>query len=114
MFGAFQIITNIVKEVNRNIKTERTRKARVRYLGHTLGAAPVAAGHVLEGRDQAEGVVAVVAAVTQQEALLLVATATHQAQVQVDLNRTHKHTHTHTKVWVKRNGNQNTNISSAS
>lgn len=61
----------------------------VQYLRHTLGAAPVSFGHVLQWRDQAEGVVAVVTAVTQQETVLLVTSPTRHAHVQVDL-----HTHT--------------------
>lgn len=46
-------------------------------LSQTLGASPVPFGNIVEGRDQAEGVVAVIAAVAQQEAILVAATATH-------------------------------------
>lgn len=55
------------------------------YLSNTLRAAPVPLGHILQGWDQAEGVVAVITTVTQQESVLLVASSTHQAEVQVDL-----------------------------
>ena len=68
------------------------------YLSNTLGAAPVSLGHVLQRRDQAEGVVAVVTAVTQQETVLLIAPSTHQAEVEVDLgdqrHKTHRGGHT--------------------
>lgn len=66
--------------------TDGTGRARTSsYLGDALGAAPVASGHILQGRDQTEGVVAVVAAIAQQQAVLLVAPAAHQAEVEVDL-----------------------------
>ena len=53
----------------------------VAHLNQALGASPVSLGNVMEGRDQTEGVVAVVAAVTQQQAVLGGPTATHQTHV---------------------------------
>ena len=55
------------------------------YLSQTLGAPPVSLGDVVERWDQTEGVVAVVTAVAQQEAVLCRATATHQTHVLVHL-----------------------------
>lgn len=67
------------------LATKGRRNEPSSYLSDALGAAPVAPGHILQGRDQAEGVVAVVAAVAQQQAVLLIAPAAHQAEVEVNL-----------------------------
>lgn len=55
------------------------------YLSNTLGAAPVPLRHILERRDQAEGVVAVVTAIAQEEPVFLITPPTHQAEVEVNL-----------------------------
>lgn len=56
-------------------------------LGQALGAPPVSFGNVVQRRDQAEGVVAVVAAVAQQQAVLFSTAATHQTHDQIHLQR---------------------------
>lgn len=55
------------------------------YLGETLGAPPVSFGDVVQRRDEAEGVVTVVTAVTQQQTVLLSPAATHQTHNQIHL-----------------------------
>lgn len=57
------------------------------YLCNTFGTSPVAFGHFLQGRDQAEGVITVVTAVTQEQPVLFVASATHHAKIKVNLGR---------------------------
>lgn len=56
-------------------------------LGQTLGAPPVSFGDVVQGRDEAEGVVAVIAAVAQEQAVLFSAAAAHQTHNQIHLRR---------------------------
>lgn len=55
------------------------------YLGETLWTPPVSFGDVVQRRDEAEGVVAVVTAVTQQQPVLLSPAATHQTHNQIHL-----------------------------
>lgn len=57
------------------------------HLSQALGASPVAFGNIVEGRDQTEDVIAVITAVTQQQAVLSSPTATYQAHVLVHLSR---------------------------
>lgn len=56
-------------------------------LGQALGAPPVAFRNVVQRRDQAEGVVAVVTAVAQQQAVLFPTAATNQTHDQIHLQR---------------------------
>lgn len=55
------------------------------YLGETLWAPPVSFRDVVERRDEAESVVAVVTAVTQQQPVLLSTAATHHTHNQIHL-----------------------------
>ena len=55
------------------------------YLGNTVGAAPVPRGDGLEGRVQAEHVVAAVTAVAEQHLLLTVLSATGDTLVLLDV-----------------------------
>lgn len=62
-------------------------------LSHALGAPPVALGDVVQRRHQAEGVVAVVTPVAQEEPVLVAAAAAQEADVQVNLQRENTHEH---------------------
>lgn len=55
------------------------------HLRQALGTSPVAFGNVVEGGDETEGVIAVIAAITQKQTVLSSPTATHQAHVLVHL-----------------------------
>lgn len=55
------------------------------YLSQTLRTPPVPLGDVVEWWNQAKGMIAIVTAITQQKAVLLVATATQEADIQVHL-----------------------------
>lgn len=57
------------------------------HLSQALGTPPVAFGNIVKGRDQTEDVIAVVTAVTQQQAVLSSPTATYQAHVLIHLTR---------------------------
>lgn len=57
----------------------------VANLSEALGAPPVPFGDVVQGRNQTEDVIAVVAAVAQQESVLGGSTTTYQAHVLVHL-----------------------------
>lgn len=54
-------------------------------LSQTLRTPPVSLGNVMERRDQAEGVVAVITPIAQEKPVLVAATATQEADVQVNL-----------------------------
>lgn len=60
------------------------------YLSNTLRAPPVSFGYVLQRWDQAEGVVAVVTAITQQQAVFISPTATHQTNNQIHLGNNNR------------------------
>lgn len=55
------------------------------YLRQALGTSPVTFGNIVEGRDQTEGVIAVITAITQKQTVLSGPTATHQAHVLIYL-----------------------------
>lgn len=57
------------------------------HLSQTLRTPPVPLGNVVKRRDQAEGMVTVITAVTQEQPVLIVATATQEADVQVHLQQ---------------------------
>lgn len=59
------------------------------HLSQALGASPVSFGNVVEGGDQTEDVIAVIAAVTQQQPVLSSIVATNHAHVLVHLRRPH-------------------------
>lgn len=80
------------------------------YLCDTLGAPPVPLGNLLQRRDEAESVIAVVAAVTQQEPVLFVAPPTNQAKIKVDLwGQTHPGVKNQKKSHHREDKHQNTN-----
>lgn len=54
------------------------------FLSQTLRTPPVSLGNVMERRDQAEGVVAVITPIAQEKPVLVAATATQEADVQVN------------------------------
>lgn len=55
------------------------------HLRQALGTPPVAFGYIMEGRDQTEGVIAVITAITQKQTVLSSPTATHQAHILIHL-----------------------------
>lgn len=62
-------------------------KIGVGYLCDAAGASPVPLGDLVEWGDEAEGVVAVVTAIAQQHAGLLVPATTHHAHDLVNLKK---------------------------
>lgn len=62
-------------------------------LSQTLRTPPVSLGNVMERRDQAEGVVAVITPIAQEKPVLVAATATQEADVQVNLQHENRHKH---------------------
>lgn len=63
------------------------------HLRQALGTPPVAFGHIMEGRDQTEGVIAVITAITQKQPVLSSPTATHQAHILIHLDTREKSPH---------------------
>lgn len=60
------------------------------HLRQALGTSPVAFRYIVEGRDQTEGVIAVITAITQQQTVLSSPTATHQAHILIHLGTQRK------------------------
>lgn len=55
------------------------------HLSQTLRTPPVSFGDIVEGWDQAKGVVTVITSITQEKPVLVTATATQEADIEVHL-----------------------------
>lgn len=55
------------------------------YLSQTLRTPPVSLGDIVEGWDQAKGVVTVITSITQEKPVLVAATATQEADIEIHL-----------------------------
>lgn len=55
------------------------------YLSQTLRTPPVSLGDIVEGWDQAKGVVTVITSITQEKPVLVTATAAQEADIEVHL-----------------------------
>ena len=84
-------VTSANPKAKNSTKHPDAAPAAESHLSQTLGTPPVSFGNIVEGWDQAEGVVAVITPVTQEETVLIAATATQEADVQVHLEPQHGH-----------------------
>lgn len=71
------------------------------HLRQAFGTSPVAFGNIVERRDQTEGVIAVIAAITQKQTVLSSPTATHQAHVLIHLGITEERPLNSHNIYIK-------------